>query len=143
MTSVVVYPCDHVRGEINDLFEVFGREIEQITQAAGHALEIPDVRHRRGELDVTHPFAPNLGASELDSAAFADDALEADALVFTAIALHSVALYDTLGCINLFDWLAAFSLLLMRVCRPLALQIITPLVLHFIRENLTHLPKQQ
>src|SRR5690625_1782061 len=86
MTSVVVYPCDHVRGEINDLFEVFGREIEQITQAAGHALEIPDVRHRRGDLDVTPPFAPNLGASDLDSAAFADDALEADALVFTAIA---------------------------------------------------------
>src|SRR5690625_7441420 len=85
MTSVVVYPCDHVRGEINDLFEVFGREIEQITQAARHALEIPDVRHRRGEPDVAHPFAPNLGASDLDSAAIADDALEAVALVCTAI----------------------------------------------------------
>src|SRR5699024_3275808 len=37
--------------------------------------------------EVAHPFTADLGARHFDAAAFTDDALEADALVFTAIAL--------------------------------------------------------
>src|SRR5204862_2664846 len=40
-----------------------------------------------GELDVTHPLAPDLRARDLDAAALTDDALEPDALVLAAVAL--------------------------------------------------------
>src|SRR5581483_7536146 len=56
-------------------------------KAARHTLEIPDVRHRSGELDVAHPLAANLGAGHLDTAPLTDDALEPHPLVLTAIAL--------------------------------------------------------
>jgi hypothetical protein len=36
---------------------------------------------------VAHPLTTHLGASYLDAAALADDALEADALVLAAVAL--------------------------------------------------------
>ena len=41
----------------------------------------------RGQFDMAHPLAPDLGARDFDSATFADDALETDPLVLTAIAL--------------------------------------------------------
>jgi hypothetical protein len=40
-----------------------------------------------GELDVAHALTTHLGARDLDAAALADDALEADALVLAAVAL--------------------------------------------------------
>src|SRR5206468_1066944 len=49
--------------------------------------EVPDVGHRRGELDVAHPLAAHLGPGDLDATALADDALEPDALVLAAVAL--------------------------------------------------------
>src|SRR4051794_32472024 len=52
-----------------------------------HTLEVPDVGDRSGELDVTHPLTTHLGASDLDAAALADDALEAHPLVLAAVAL--------------------------------------------------------
>ncbi len=85
--TVVVDLGDHVRGEVDDLLQVLRREVEQVAQARGHALEEPDVGHRGGELDVTHPLTAHLGASDLDAAALADDALEAHALVLAAVAL--------------------------------------------------------
>ncbi|GED99751.1 hypothetical protein nbrc107696_01980 [Gordonia spumicola] len=42
---------------------------------------------RSGELDVAHALTAHLGLGHLDTAAFADDALEADALVLAAVAL--------------------------------------------------------
>src|SRR5262249_22306692 len=50
-------------------------------------LEVPDVRHRRGQLDVAHPLAADLLTRDLDTAALADDALEPHALVLAAVAL--------------------------------------------------------
>ena len=44
-------------------------------------------RDGSGELDVAHALAAHLGARDLDAAALADDALEADALVLAAGAL--------------------------------------------------------
>ena len=84
---LLVDPRDHVGGEVDDLLQVLRREVEQVTQPARDALEVPDVGHRSGELDVAHALATHLGASDLDAAALADDALEADALVLAAVAL--------------------------------------------------------
>ena len=78
---------DHVGGEVDDLLEVLRRQVEQVAEPARHTLEVPDVGDRGGQLDVAHPLAAHLGASDLDAAALADDALEADALVLTAVAL--------------------------------------------------------
>ena len=87
MTGVVVDRGDHVRGEVDDLLEVLRGEVEQVAEPARNALEVPDVRDRRGQLDVAHPLAANLRAGDLDAAALADDALEADPLVLAAVAL--------------------------------------------------------
>src|SRR5699024_2179929 len=43
VTGLLVHVGDHVRGEVDDLLEILRREIEQVAQAAGHALEVPDV----------------------------------------------------------------------------------------------------
>src|SRR5262249_7526623 len=83
----LVHVRDHVRGEVDDLLQVLGREVEQVAQPAGHALEVPDVGDRRGQLDVAHPLTPHLGTGDLDAAALADDPLEPDPLVLTAVAL--------------------------------------------------------
>src|SRR3978361_2143656 len=87
VTRLVVDGRDHVRREVDDLLEVLGRQVEQVAQARGNALEEPDVGDRRRQLDVAHPLTTHLGASDLDAAALADDALEADALVLAAVAL--------------------------------------------------------
>src|SRR6185437_2948257 len=84
---LVVDRSDHVGGEVDDLLEVLGRQVQQVPQARWHTLEVPDVRDRRGELDVAHPLAAHLGASDLDAAALTDDALEAHPLVLAAVAL--------------------------------------------------------
>ena len=78
---------DHVGGEVDDLLEVLRRQVEQVAQPARHTLEVPDVGDRGGELDVAHALAAHLGAGDLDAAALADDALEADPLVLAAVAL--------------------------------------------------------
>jgi len=84
---LVVDRGDHVSGEVDDLLEVLRGQVEQVSQARRHTLEVPDVRDGRGELDVAHPLASHLGAGHLDAAALTDDALEADALVLAAVAL--------------------------------------------------------
>ncbi len=87
VTRLGVHARHDVRGEVDDLLEVLRSEVEQVAQPARNALEVPDVGHRSGELDVAHPLPANLGAGHLDAAALADDALEADPLVLTAVAL--------------------------------------------------------
>src|SRR3712207_7019062 len=53
--SVGVDPGDQVRREVDDLLEVLGCQVEQVAQPARHALEVPDVGDRGGQLDVAHP----------------------------------------------------------------------------------------
>ena len=85
--ALVVDPRDQVGGEVDDLLEALRRDVEQVAEAARDALEVPDVRDGRGELDVAHALAAHLRARDLDAAALTDDALEADALVLAAVAL--------------------------------------------------------
>src|SRR5205085_9469101 len=73
--------------EVQDLLQLARRDVEQVADAARHALEEPDVRHRRGEVDMPHALAAHLLPGHLDAAALADDALVADALVLAAVAL--------------------------------------------------------
>ena len=87
MTLVNIDRGDHVGSEVDDLLKVLRSKVEQVAQAAGNTLEVPDVRHRGGQLNVAHPLTTHLGTSDLDTTALTDDALEAHALVLTAVAL--------------------------------------------------------
>src|SRR4029077_16976486 len=78
---------DDRRSEVQDLLELARGDVEQVADAARHALEEPDVRDRRGEVDVTHALAAHLLPRHLDAAALADDPLVTDALVLAAVAL--------------------------------------------------------
>ena len=85
--SRVVDRGDQVGREVDDLLEILRGQVEQVAQARRDALEVPDMGDRRGQLDVPHPLTTHLGASDLDAAALADDALEPDTLVLAAGAL--------------------------------------------------------
>src|SRR5207302_2790997 len=69
------------------LLELARSDVEEVADPARDALEEPDVRDGRREVDVAHPLAPHLLPGHLDAAALADDALVADALVLAAVAL--------------------------------------------------------
>ena len=73
--------------EIENPLEVLERHIEQHADAARQRLQEPDMRHRRGELDMAHPLAPNPRQRHLDAAFFANNALVLHALVLAAQAL--------------------------------------------------------
>jgi hypothetical protein len=83
-----------VGGEVDDLLELLGLELllrldagEEVGEPRPGAAQVPDVDGGGGELDVAHAVATDLRARDLDAAALADDALEADALVLAAVAL--------------------------------------------------------
>ena len=82
-----VHGGDHVGREVDDLLEILRGQIEQITQPGRDTLEVPDVGYRCSQFDMAHPLATHLGASDLDAATLADDALEAHPLVLAAVAL--------------------------------------------------------
>src|SRR4029077_17604987 len=67
--------------------EILQRHVEQEADAARQRLQEPDMRHRRGQLDVAHALAPHARERHLDAALFADDALVLHALVLAAQAL--------------------------------------------------------
>ena len=87
MTRLLVDRDDHVGGEVDDLLEVLRRHVEQVAETGRNTLEVPDVRDGSGELDVAHALTTHGGLGDLDAAALADDALEADTLVLAAGAL--------------------------------------------------------
>ena len=60
VAAVVVDAGDDVGGEVDDPLEVLGRQVEQVAQTGGDALEVPDVRDRGGQLDVAHAVAAHL-----------------------------------------------------------------------------------
>src|SRR4051812_958982 len=84
---LLVDPRDDRGREVQDLLELLGSHVEQVADPRRNALEEPDVRDRRRQVDVPHALAAHLGTRDLHAAALADDALVADALVLTAVAL--------------------------------------------------------
>src|SRR5699024_8462537 len=75
-----------IGAEIEHLLKYPRRDVQQQAHAGGDALEIPDVAHGRGQLDMAHALAADLGLRDLDAAAVADLALVADLLVLAAVA---------------------------------------------------------
>src|SRR6185437_567316 len=73
--------------EIEDLLEILERHIEEQADAARQRLQEPDMRDRRGQLDMAHAVAAHLGQGDLDAAFLADDAAVLHALVLAAQAL--------------------------------------------------------
>ena len=84
MAAVLIDIGNHVGGEVDDLLQVFGRQVQEVAQARGHAFEVPDMGDGGGQLNMPHPLAAHVGAGHLNPATLADDALEADPLVLAA-----------------------------------------------------------
>ncbi len=87
VAALLVDPGDDVGREVDDPLQVLGRDVQEVAEARRDALEVPDVGHRGGQLDVAHPLPAHLGAGDLHPAPLADDALEPDPLVLPAVAL--------------------------------------------------------
>ena len=78
---------DDVRLEVQHALQVLERHVHERTEAAGQALEEPDVGDRTGQFDVAHALAPDLGLDDLDAAFFAHHAAVPHAFVLAAVAL--------------------------------------------------------
>ena len=78
---LVVDARHHVGGEVDDLFEVLRRHVEEVSEATRNTLEVPDVGNRCGEFDVAHALTSNGLAGYLNTASLTGDTLEADTLV--------------------------------------------------------------
>ena len=77
----------HILGKVQHAVQVAAADIQQQPQIAWHAAGVPDMGHRRGEFDMSHPFAADGGARNLNAALVTDDAAIANVLVFAAVTL--------------------------------------------------------
>ena len=84
VARILVHVGDDVLGEVEHALQVAWADVQQQPQPAGHALDIPDVSDRAGQLDVAHALAADAAVRHLDAALVADDALVANALVLAA-----------------------------------------------------------
>jgi len=78
---------DEIRGEVDDLLQLLGGHVEEISESARNTLEEPDVSHGCSELDVTHTLATHLRPCHLDAATLTNDTAEPHTLVLPAVAL--------------------------------------------------------
>ena len=79
---------DHDVGfEVQDALDVAQGHVQHQADARGQRLEEPDVRGRRGQLDVAHALAAHLGQRHFRAALLADHAAVLHALVLAAQAL--------------------------------------------------------
>src|SRR5206468_3334794 len=88
---------DDVALEVEDLLEVLQGHVEQRADARRQALQEPDVRDGRGEVDVPHALPAHLRLDDLDAALLADDAPVSHALVLAAVALVVLRRPEDLG----------------------------------------------
>ena len=91
VASILIHRNDHVGREVDDLFEVLGCHVQEVTQTGRDALEVPNVSNGSRQLDVTHALAAHRGLGDLNATTLADDSLEANALVFSTRALPVTA----------------------------------------------------
>ena len=73
--------------EIQNLFEVFQRKVQQVAYLGRQAFKKPDMGHRRRQFDMSHALAAYLGLNNFHAAFFTDHTAVLHALVFTAITL--------------------------------------------------------
>ncbi len=84
----LVHGSDDELGEVEYPLQAARRHVQKEADAAGQALDEPDVGHRRGQLDVAHALAAHLAAGYLNAALVTDDTLVANSLVLAAVALE-------------------------------------------------------
>ena len=70
--------------EIKDVLEVAHGDVEQVSDAAGQALEKPHVRAGRSQFDVAQALAAHFAEGDFHTALVADDAAVLHALVLAA-----------------------------------------------------------
>jgi hypothetical protein len=70
--------------KIKNAFEVAEGDIEEVADAAGEALEEPNVGAGAGQFDMAEAFAADAGKGDFDAALVADDAAVFHALVLAA-----------------------------------------------------------
>ena len=87
----------HVRFEVQHALDVAQGHVEHQAQTRRQALQEPDVRARRRQVDVTHALAAYLGLRDLDAALLADHAAVLQALVLAAQALVVLDRAEDLG----------------------------------------------
>jgi hypothetical protein len=73
--------------EVDDRLDLLHRHVDERGDAAGQALEEPDVGDGGSKLDVPHSLPAHLGLDHLDSAFFADDSPVFHPLVLSTVAL--------------------------------------------------------
>ena len=78
---------DQVILVIEHALQGVGRQVQHQPDAAGAALEEPDMRNGHGQLDMTHALPAHARDGDLDAATVAHHALVLDALVLAAGAL--------------------------------------------------------
>ena len=78
---------DDVAFEVQNALEVAHGNVQQVADARGQALEEPDVRAGRSQLDVAEALAADFAERDFDAALVADDAAVLHALVLAAEAL--------------------------------------------------------
>ena len=77
--------------EIQHAFDVAQSHVQHHTQAGWQGFEEPDVRHGRGQVNVTHALTTHFGQSDFDAATLTGDATMFQTFVFTAqafVVLH-------------------------------------------------------
>ena len=75
-----------IERKIEDLLQNTGRNIEHQTHPGRNALKIPNVRHRRRQLNVAHALTAHLIFCNLDAAALANFSFITDTFIFSAVA---------------------------------------------------------
>ncbi len=77
---------DNVGCEIEDSFQLAGRDFKNQSDAGRGAFEVPDVGNRAGKGNVAHSFTAHFGACDFYAALVADGASVAHFLVLAAFA---------------------------------------------------------
>ena len=75
------------RNVANFLLQILERDVEQVTDTRGQALQEPDVRRRRGQVDVPQALTTHLGLDHLNTTLLADHTAVLHALILAADAL--------------------------------------------------------
>mmetsp|Transcript_23362 Transcript_23362/g.55498 ORF Transcript_23362/g.55498 Transcript_23362/m.55498 type:complete len:1308 (+) Transcript_23362:390-4313(+) len=88
---------DDIGFKVQHAFDVAQRHVEHQAQTRRQALQEPDVRAGRGQVDVAHALAAHLGLGDFDAALLADDAAVLQALVLAAQALVVLDRAEDLG----------------------------------------------
>ena len=77
---------DDVGGKVEDTLQRARGNIQNEPDAAGDAFEIPNMRDRARQIDMTHPLAAHFGARDFHAALVADRAFVAHSFIFSAFA---------------------------------------------------------